>query len=64
MIFQGNAAIRRYYGIDPGTLTDDEWCRLYAEYQHTTLMVAKQQKASFEAALIEIINKLFPDQHV
>lgn len=59
-----DAVLRRYYRVNPENLTDNEWCRLYAEYEHTNELEQNQQKAACEAALVEVLNQLFPNDNV
>lgn len=54
-----NAILRYYYSIDPDTLSEDEWIRLYAEYRFVRRNELKEMEITMHNALAEIVNKLF-----
>lgn len=54
--------LRNRYGINPDELSDDEWCKLYAECEYLHEIELKEQKAVVEAAIIEVLNQVFPEQ--
>lgn len=54
-----NATLRYRYGVDPDTLSEDEWIRLYAEYRFVRRNELKEMEITVHNALAEIVNKLF-----
>lgn len=51
--------LRYHYRIDPDTLDDDDWLKLYAEYRFVRKTELKENEIAVHNALAEIINKLF-----
>lgn len=51
--------MRYRYHIDPDTLSEDEWIRLYAEYRFVRRNELKEMEITMHNALAEIVNKLF-----
>lgn len=54
-----NAILRYRYGIDPDTLSEDDWLRLYAEYRFVRRTELQEMEITMHNALAEIVNKLF-----
>lgn len=54
-----NAILRYRYGVDPDTLPEEEWLRLYAEYRFVRKRELKELEITVHNALAEIVNKLF-----
>lgn len=54
-----NAILRYRYGIDPDTLPEDDWLRLYAEYRFVRRTELQEMEITMHNALAEIVNKLF-----
>lgn len=54
-----NAILRYNYGIDPDTLSEDDWLRLYAEYRFVRRTELQEMEITMHNALAEIVNKLF-----
>lgn len=52
---QVDAVIRKEYSIDPDTLDDDSWCKLYAEY----LYINELNHLNMKAAILAAIATLF-----
>jgi hypothetical protein len=53
--------LRKEYNIDPDTLSDDEWAKLYAEYLYIQKTKFQNLKTAFVAALTEVISQILPD---
>ena len=51
---EGDASIRHYFHIDPDTLDEDEWCKLYAESLHINKVSFLNLKTAVCAAVVEI----------
>lgn len=56
---QVNAILRREYGVDPVTLGDESWLRLYAEYKYTEKQRIENTRVAFKSSLIEVLNEAF-----
>lgn len=56
-----NAVIRREYGIDPDSLKEEKWLRLYAEYAYLKKQELENQEVVIHNAIVKVFNKLFPD---
>lgn len=54
-----NAVIRKEYGIDPDTLEEEEWLRLYAEYRMLRKTELEELEITVHNALAKVLNKLF-----
>jgi hypothetical protein len=57
-----NALLRRHYGVNPDTLTDDEWLNLYAEFQYTERQRYDLMIMAHKQALAEILNAIFTNE--
>jgi hypothetical protein len=49
--------MRFHYGVKPEELTDEEWCKLYAEYLFINKLNHKNLKAAILEAAAEIYNE-------
>ncbi|MFN8238635.1 MAG: hypothetical protein U0T77_10745 [Chitinophagales bacterium] len=48
-----------HFDIDPDTLTDEEWAKLYQQYVFVEKLKYKNLQAAYEAALIKVLNQAF-----
>lgn len=54
-----NAILRYHYRVDPDTLDEDSWLRLYAEYRMVRKTELKETETAVYNALATVVNKLF-----
>lgn len=52
---QADAVIQSHYGIDPDTLSDEQWCKLYADY----LFINKLNHLNLKAAIMAAASEIF-----
>lgn len=57
-----NAILRYHYRIDPDTLDEDAWIKLYAEYRWVRKKELKETEIAVHNALAEVINKIFANK--
>jgi hypothetical protein len=60
---QGDAIIRRYYQVNPETLSDNAWAKYIAEWQFTEQYEKDKTDANIKAirgVLVEMVNAIFP----
>ncbi len=53
--------LRYHYRIDPDTMEDDEWLRLYAEYRYVRKTELKEYEIAVRNALTGVINEMFAE---
>lgn len=51
--------MKYHYRIDPDTLDDDAWMKLYAEYRWVRKRELKENEIAVHNALAEVINRIF-----
>lgn len=51
-----DAIIRLEYGIDPDSLTDDEWYKRVVEYRY----VEQRRMEKLKEVLVEVVAMIFP----
>ena len=54
-----NAIIRAHFKIDPSTLDDQEWVRLFNEYKYVKQLEQAQLKASLFEVLAETLKTIY-----